>query len=169
MSEKAPSKTPETEAEIASRPAVTAALARGVSGLLRDLGFSTLLETPLANGRRADIMAVGKKGEIWIVETKSCLADFVTDSKWPHYQPYCDAFFFGVGLDFPQASLPHEAGLIVADQFGGAIVRPAPSHPLSAPRRKALLLGYGRLAAQRLSRHEAVPTPPRDSAYEEPI
>jgi hypothetical protein len=157
------------QAAPASRPEVTAALARGVSLVLQSHGFATIWEAPLGNGRRADVMGVSRKGEIWIVETKSGLADFAADAKWPEYQPYCDAFLFGVAEDFPRGLIPVDVGLIVADRFGGEILRHGPQAPLSAPRRKAVLLGFARLAALRLSRHEAVTTTPRDSAYEEPI
>lgn len=152
-----------------ARPAITAALLRGVSLMLHAHGFTTLAEVPLANGRRADVMALNRKGEIWIVETKSGLADFAADAKWPEYRPYCDALLFGVAESFPHAVLPPDCGLIVADRFGGEILRPAPLTPLPPARRKALVLGFARLAAARLARHDPATTPPRDSAYEEPL
>ncbi len=152
-----------------TRPEITAALARGVSLLLQNHGFATVLEVPLGNGRRVDVMGMNRKGEVWIVETKSGVADFAGDAKWSDYQPYCDAFFFGVAEDFPKELIPLEVGLIVADRFGGEILRAPLTQPLAGARRKVLLLGFARLAALRLSRHEAVTTAPRDSAYEEPI
>ena len=84
-----------------SRPDITALLARGVQRLLLDHGLSPLLEVPLANGRRADVMALSPSGEIWIVETKSCLADYACDEKWPDYLEFCERFFFAVTEDFP--------------------------------------------------------------------
>ncbi|MCC2113349.1 MAG: MmcB family DNA repair protein, partial [Hyphomicrobiales bacterium] len=48
---------------------------RGVGRLLRLRAFSVLPELTLASGRRADLVALGQKGEIWIVEIKSSLAD----------------------------------------------------------------------------------------------
>jgi hypothetical protein len=96
-------------------------------------------------------MALGPQGEIWIIETKSCEADFTVDQKWPDYLEYCDRFFFGVTEDFPQHLLPQDAGLIVADGFGGAMLRQGPLTPLAPARRKALLLQFARLAAYRLS------------------
>ena len=69
--------------------------------MLAQLGFASIMELTLANNRRADIVALGRKGEIWIVEVKSCLADFRADGKWPDYNSYCDRFYFaGVGVDF---------------------------------------------------------------------
>ena len=80
-------------------------------------------EVTLANGRRADVAAIGPNGEIWIVEIKSSLVDFQTDQKWPEYRDFCDRFFFAVGPQFPQQVLPAEAGLIIADRYGGEIAR----------------------------------------------
>jgi len=62
-----------------------------------------------------------------------------------------DALFFAVATDFPQEILPEDTGLIVADRFGGEILRQAPEHRLAPARRKALTLHYARLAAARLS------------------
>lgn len=134
-----------------SRPDVTALLARGVTRLLLDHGLASILEVPLANGRRADVMALGPKGEIWIVETKSCLADYAVDQKWPDYLDFCDRFFFAVTEDFPQDLIPEDVGLIVADGFGGAILRESPERALAGARRKAVTLLFARLAAQRLA------------------
>ena len=134
-----------------SRPDTTALLARGVGRVLADHGLASVLEVPLANGRRADLMGLRHNGEIWIVETKSCLEDFTVDQKWPEYRDYCDRFFFGVTEAFPQGLIPAEVGLIVADGFGGAIVRESALAPLAGARRKAVTLLFARLAAHRLS------------------
>jgi hypothetical protein len=134
-----------------SRPDTTALLARGVTRMLAEHGLASVLEVPLANGRRADVMALTTSGEIWIVETKSCLEDFAVDAKWPDYIAYCDRFFFGVTEVFPRDLIPEEAGLIVADGFGGAILRESPVRPLAGARRKAVTLNFARLAALRLS------------------
>ncbi len=134
-----------------TRPDVTQLLARGVTRLLMAHGLAPLLEVPLANGRRADIMAITGSGEIWIVETKSCLADYACDAKWPDYIDYCDRFFFGVTEEFPRDLIPEECGIIVADGFGGAILRDSPVRVLSAARRKAVTLLFARIASQRLA------------------
>lgn len=136
-------------APLLSRPDTTLLLARGVSRLLIDHGLAPLLELPLGNGRRADIVGLTPSGELWIVETKSCLADYACDEKWPDYLEYCDRFFFGVTEDFPRDRIPEEAGLIVADGFGGAILRESQLRPLAGARRKAVTLSYARLAALR--------------------
>lgn len=117
--------------------------------LLVDLGYAPLAEVTLPNGRRADLMAVGAKGDILIVEVKSGIQDFRVDVKWPEYRPYCDAFTFAVGPEFPRQILPDEPGLIVADGFGGAVLREATAVPLAGARRKALTLAFARLAAMR--------------------
>ena len=134
-----------------TRPEITAALARGVSRVLHNHGLAALLEVPLANGRRADLMGLTPNGEIWIVETKSCVEDFAVDQKWPDYRDYCDRFFFAVTEVFPRDLIPEDVGLIVADQFGGAVLREAPLMALVGARRKAITLLFARLAAQRLA------------------
>jgi hypothetical protein len=133
----------------ASRPETTAQVTRGAARLLSALGYAPLAEVTLPNGRRADLMALGPKGQVFIVEVKSSLEDFRTDQKWWEYRPYCDAFAFAVGPEFPRDVLPPEPGLIVADAFGGAVLREAPSAPLVGARRKALTLAFARLAAVR--------------------
>ena len=132
-----------------SRPETTSAVTRGAARLITALGLAPLLEVGLPNARRADIMALGPKGEILIVEVKSGLDDFRTDRKWGEYLPFCDAFYFAVGPEFPSDILPAEPGLIVADAFDGAVVREAPASPLAPARRKALTLAFARLAAMR--------------------
>lgn len=126
-------------------------IGRGVLRLFSNLGLQGLTEMTLANGRRADVAAICKKGRISIVEIKSSVADFRSDQKWPDYQPFCDQFYFAVSNNFPMDLIPVEAGLIIADQFGGAIIRDAPQAPLNAARRKAVILRFARLAAQRLT------------------
>ncbi len=132
-----------------SRPETTEVVTRGAARLLSALGWAPLLEVSLPNGRRADVMALGPKGEIAIVEVKSGVLDYRTDRKWGDYLPYCDAFFFAVAPEFPREILPDEPGLMVADGFGGAVLREAPSTPLAPARRKALTLTFARLAALR--------------------
>ena len=132
-----------------TRPETTIAVTRGAGRLLLEMGYAPLLEVGLPNGRRADLMALGPKGEILIVEVKSSPEDYLTDGKWPEYAPYCDAFFFAVAPEFPVGLIPPEPGLIIADGFGGAVVREPGWTPLVAARRKALTLAFARLAAFR--------------------
>ena len=132
-----------------TRPETTELVTRGAARLLQALGHAPLLEFPLPNGRRADIMALGAKGELSIIEVKSSIEDFRVDRKWGEYAPYCDAFSFAVPPDFPREILPEDAGLIIADGFGGAVLRPAAVHSLAPARRRALTLQLARLAAFR--------------------
>lgn len=134
---------------IVSRPQITSAVTRGAARLFVALGYAPLLEVGLPNGRRADIMALGPRGQIAVAEVKSGLEDFRTDRKWGEYLPYCDAFYFAVAPEFPREILPEEPGLIVADGFDGAVLRDAPAAPLAGARRKALTIAFARLAAGR--------------------
>ncbi len=136
----------------AAEPLTALLLGRGVCRELQQLGYASLLEVALANGRRADVMAIGRAGEIAIVEIKSSLADFRADHKWPEYWEFCDRFYFAVAADFPRDLIPAECGLIVADPFGAAVLRQSPARPLNAARRRALTLRLARLGAQRLRR-----------------
>ena len=61
-------------------------------------------------------------------------------------------FSFAVAPEFPQDILPDDPGLIVADGFGGAVVRDAPVIGLAPARRKALTLAFARLGAMRTLR-----------------
>jgi hypothetical protein len=140
--------------EIAAVEATAKRLCRGVRRLLWSLGYASVTEFPLANGRRADVFAATASCDIAIVEIKSSVVDFRTDQKWPEYRAYCDSFFFAVAEDFPRALIPESCGLIVADGFGAAILRGSPLERLASPRRKSLLNAFGRLAATRLHRLE---------------
>jgi len=134
-----------------ARPVITQTLIKGVLRLLEQYDYFGLTELTLNNGRRADITALGPKGDILIIEVKSSLADYRTDEKWRDYLGFCDQYYFAVSPGFPQTELPESTGLIVADGFGGAFVRPADIHPVAASRRKAMTLKMARLASRRLA------------------
>ena len=127
------------------------AVARGTTRLLHALGFSVGGELPLPSGRRADLVGLGRDGEIWIVEIKSSIADFRADQKWTDYRLHCDRLFFATTLAVPCDIFPPDTGLIVADAFGAAITCEAPEHRLHAATRKCMLLAFARAAALRLS------------------
>ena len=127
-------------------------IARGVCRALSELGFSCLTEFTTKERLRMDVLALGRKGELWCVEVKSCRADFQSDAKWQGYLGWCDRFFFAVPESFPTELLPAGHGLILADRFGGEIVRPAPDATLAPARRKAMTLQFARVAADRLLR-----------------
>jgi hypothetical protein len=136
-----------------SDTAVDAALlARGVCRALDQLGYATIPEFRLANGRRADVMALGRAGELAIVEIKSSIADFRADQKWPEYWEYCDRLYFAVAASFPRDLVPAECGLVLADPFGAAVLREPVPRPLSAARRRAVILRFALAGASRLRR-----------------
>ncbi len=125
-------------------------LARGVCRHLAATGFAAVEELPLPNGLRVDVMALGPKGEIWVVECKSGRADFAADRKWHGYLEFCDRFFWAVDGDFPVSILPAETGLILADDFDAEVQRMGPEVLLAGARRKAITQRFARHAALRL-------------------
>jgi hypothetical protein len=143
---------PELDAllKVPARPEITLAVTRGAARLLFDLGFSPLVEFCLPNGRRADLAGLDAKGRLVIAEVKSCQADFDGDAKWTDYLAYCDAFYFAVAREFPIALLPPAEGLILADAFGGVVLREAAERRLAAARRKSLTINFARQAAARI-------------------
>lgn len=130
---------------------VTAAVTRGVCRWMGDMGFSTLIEFKLGNGRRADVVGLNAAGTILMVEVKSTPEDFRGDAKWLEYVPYCDGFSFAVPAHFPWQILPETCGVVIADAHSAAVVRPAPMHKLHSSRRKALTLRFALSAGQRLA------------------
>ena len=127
-------------------------LQRGVCRGLRALDFVCVEELIPAPGLRVDVMALGPKGEVWVVECKSGRADYLADRKWQGYLDWCDRFFWAVDADFPVDVLPTETGLILADPYDAEVVRIGPETPLSAARRKVVLRTFARAAAGRLQR-----------------
>lgn len=125
-------------------------IARGSARLLHAHGFCVVSELPLPSGRRADLVALHGKGDIWIIEIKSSVADFRADQKWQDYRAHCDRLLFATCLDVPCEIFPPDTGLIVADAFGAEFHCHAPEHRLSAPTRKTMLLAFARAAASRL-------------------
>jgi len=124
---------------------------RGVMRLLREsFGMACLAEVTLRSGRRADVLGIGPKGEIWIVEIKSSLIDFQVDRKWPEYREFSDKFFFAKPPELDSDIFPLSEGLIVADGHDGAVLRDSPLTPLPPARRKALMLQLARLGADRI-------------------
>src|SRR5215212_1785613 len=126
---------------------VAVGVQRGVRRLFAQLGHVTLPEFTLANGRRADLIALAPDGLLTIVEIKSSVADFRADRKWPNYEDFCDRFYFAVPETMPFDILPADRGLILADSFGAAIMREARHHALAGARRKAVMLRFAHAAA----------------------
>jgi hypothetical protein len=128
------------------------AIARGTSRLLRSLGFSCISELPLPSGRRADLVALNERGEIWIVEIKSSVEDLRADHKWKDYRAHCDRLFFAFTQDLSCDLFPKDTGLIVADAYGAHLFCEAPEHRMPAPTRKLMTVRFAMAAAQRISR-----------------
>lgn len=124
-------------------------LARGVSRHMRSHDFVTVEELTPTSGLRVDVMALGPKSEIWVIECKSSRADFQSDHKWQGYLEWCDRFFWAVDTDFPTELLPDETGLIIADGYDAEIIRMGPETKLAPTRRKVMVQKFARHAAIR--------------------
>jgi hypothetical protein len=137
------------------------AIARGTQRLLLALGLSCVSELSLLSGRRADLVALGGDGEIWIVEIKSSVADFRADQKWTDYRLHCNRLFFATAAHVPLDIFPIEAGLILADGYGAELVREAPAHPLRQPppRARGLRAPTTRATFRRLNFRKATSAP----------
>ena len=133
-------------------PERTLQVTRGTGRLLRSMGYGVVQEFSLRTGRRVDLFALAADGTMTAVEVKTSVVDFRGDGKWPEYLAWCDAFYFAVPADFPQELVPDSCGLIVADAWDGAILRPSPPLRLAPARRRHLLLRFGLSASGRLHR-----------------
>lgn len=125
-------------------------LARGVCRHLLTHDFATVEELVPARGLRVDVMGLGPKGEIWVIECKSSRADFNADAKWQGYLEWCDRYFWAVDDAFPADMLPDGTGLMIADAYDAEIMRMGPEAPLAPARRKAVIRTFARHAARRL-------------------
>lgn len=123
---------------------------RGMQRLLHQMRLAVLPELALSSGRRADLVALSEKGELWIIEIKSSIEDFKVDKKWPDYRLHCDRLFFATHKDVPQDIFPEECGLFLSDGYGAHMIREAPEHRLPPATRKSVTLDFSRAAAQRL-------------------
>lgn len=135
---------------------------RGMQALLADLRHVALPEMPLSSGRRADLITLSEKGEIWIIEIKSSIEDYRVDRKWPDYRAHCDRLFFATHPDVPAEIFPEDAGLFISDGYGAHLLREAPEHRLAPATRKSITLALARSAAARLTHAERMlgPLPP---------
>lgn len=133
----------------ATRPEWTRNVTRGARRYLRACGFAVIAELPLPNGHRADLVALAPDGALRIVEVKSSYADFRADSKWMRYRDYCDRFYFAIPAELDAGVFPGDAGLILADAHGAMLEREAPLLRLAPASRRAMLVRFGALAAER--------------------
>jgi hypothetical protein len=127
-------------------------IARGTARLLHSLGFASVAELPLPSGRRADLVALNDRGEVWIIEIKSSIEDLRADQKWPEYRAHCDRLFFAFTQALPCGIFPDETGLIIADAYGAHLERHAPEHRLPAATRKSMTVRFAITSAQRMNR-----------------
>jgi hypothetical protein len=127
---------------------------RGVQRLLMEHGAVVMPELCLASGRRADLVAITRKGDIWIIEIKSSIEDYRVDRKWPEYRLHSDRFFFATHPEVPAEIFPDDCGFILSDGYGAEILRDAPEHRLAGATRKALMLRIARAGAARLTAAE---------------
>lgn len=125
-------------------------LARGVSRHFASLGWVTVEELVPTRGLRVDVMALGPKGEVWVVECKSSRADYASDQKWEGYLEWCDRFFWAADAAFPVDILPDETGLMIGDAYDAEIIRMGPEEKLAAARRKVMIQKFAVHAARRL-------------------
>lgn len=125
-------------------------LARGVCRHMITHGFVTVEELVPTRGLRVDVMALGPKGEVWVIECKSSREDFTSDKKWQGYLDWCDRYFWAVDADFPTDLLPDETGLIIADGYDADIIRMGPESKLAPARRKVMVQKFATHAARRL-------------------
>ena len=124
-------------------------LARGVCRHLASHNFVTVEELIPTSGLRVDVMALGPKGEVWIIECKSSRVDFQTDCKWQGYLEWCDRYFWAVDEEFPTDLLPDATGLLIADAYDAEILRLGPETKLAPARRKVMIQRFARHAATR--------------------
>ncbi|ANH06143.1 MULTISPECIES: MmcB family DNA repair protein [Shinella] len=123
---------------------------RGVQRMLTEMRHAVLPELTLASGRRADLISLSDRGEIWIVEIKTSIEDFKVDRKWPDYRRHSDRLFFATHKGVPLDIFPEDCGLILSDGYGAHILREAPEHRLPPPTRKSVTFAFARVAAGRL-------------------
>lgn len=131
-------------------PETTQLVTRGVCRMFQDLGFGTLTEFKLANGRRVDVMAIDRNGDFVIVEVKSSVADYRADRKWHEYLAFCERFYFAVPAGFPIEMMPEDCGLIVADPYEAAVHRESMGKKLNANRKRRQLIRFALAASDRL-------------------
>lgn len=125
-------------------------ITRGAVRLLDTLGFRPLTEMRLSSGRRVDAIGLDGRGRFAVVEVKSSLADLRADDKWPEYLPFCDWFYFAVAPNFRLDALPENTGIIIADRYGGEVVRASPDTPMASATRRRQTLLFAHTASSRL-------------------
>ncbi len=131
---------------------ITDRVTRGVCRMLNELGYETLREFRVGSKRRVDVIGLNADGEFIIVEVKSTAADFRSDRKWREYLVFCEKFYFAVPENFPQSMLPEECGVVVADGFGGVVLRQSTIGSMNGNRKRSQLVRFAMTAGNRLRR-----------------
>ena len=123
-----------------------------VARMFSERGDACLREFTLRSGRRVDVIAIGRGGEITIVEVKSSRQDFQSDRKWPDYLEWGDRFYFAVSDSFPRDMLPgpDTCGILITDGFDCLEVQEPPLTKLAAQRRNHLTRRLAHVAMRRL-------------------
>lgn len=129
-------------------------LVLGVQALFYDLGYCSIAEMHVSSGRRVDVIGLDRRGRFAVAEIKTNPADLRSDQKWPEYLAFCDVFYFAIPVNFPIEIVPNETGLIIADQFGGEILRPSPHHIMTMGRRNRQIMQFARTAGTRLRQYD---------------
>ena len=80
----------------------TGRITNAIARMFIERGDACLREFTLKSGRRVDVIALAKDGEIIIVEVKSSRQDFLSDGKWQDYLEWADRFYFAVADSFPR-------------------------------------------------------------------
>jgi len=133
-------------------PFDTADITRGTVRHLKNLGYSLITEFKLQSKRRVDLIGLDNGSRFIIIEVKSSVNDFKSDKKWHEYIPFADEMYFAVANGFPLNILPNECGIIIADAYNAAIVKPSQITKITINRRRAQILQFAHTAAKRLQK-----------------
>ena len=127
-------------------------ISRGICRYLRNLGYSPLTEFKLKSKRRVDVIGLNKGGNFLIIEIKSSVNDLQSDKKWQEYIPFADEMYFAVANGFPLEFIPNGCGIMIADPYNAAIIRPSAIKKLHKSRRQNQIIRFAKTASDRLHR-----------------
>jgi hypothetical protein len=127
-----------------------AAIQRGVGRMLRGAGFACVPELSLANGRRADVLALGRKGEDLDHRDQVFTSRLSERQQVARLHGILRQVLLCHTADMDPSLIDEGAGLIIADAWGADIVRDAAEDQACSARRKAVTLLVARTAAMRL-------------------
>jgi hypothetical protein len=134
------------------RLSIANALKEATTSYFLKKGYSCFLELGLNSwGKlRGDVLAINLRGHIVIVEVKSSKADYVADTKWTTYLPYCNQFYFVltpavftvIKADILSKVKPLGAGILILDPHTGYLkcVLPAKNKLMKKKAKRLLTL-----------------------------